>query len=571
MNIAHQEKAFTVTTAAYSLTCPEDRPFVYLNDRAGVRVAELFVASGVHTQAGQDDTTALAGWEVEQNDGSVTLTRHAQSSLWRSKRFRFRLSEQRLTCEIEVEGSATVTTVDYFGGYCSAQPRWGSGYFWSGQAFRQGFNPEPYIDETFTFAPSGGSVIDLTGVPIPNKGSWFFTPPPFCFAFEIATGWLGIGVEARPGENRYCEFGYHGQREAFSLSLDYAGYLRVDGTYTLPAIGFDFGADPYDAIARHAEALRAQHYAPRVAQPKPRWWREPIFCGWGAQCGLARVSGARAPELARQEHYEDFMRTLEARGIAPGTVVIDDKWQAAYGENTVDPDKWNDLPGFITRQHDAGRRVLLWLKAWDPDGLPAEECVTNSAGVIVAADLTSPAYERRLRAAVRRMLSPQGYNADGFKIDFTARIPASPGLHSASDVWGLELMRRYLSIIYSEAKQTKPDALVIAHTPHPYLADVLDMIRLNDINTGKDVNAAMQHRARIAALACPNALIDTDNWPITDLAAWRKYLPLQVQLGVPALYCVTEIDNTGEQLQDDDYALVRDLWAQYRAAIDPMA
>jgi hypothetical protein len=108
---------------------------------------------------------------------------------------------------------------------------------------------------------------------------------------------------------------------------------------------------------------------------------------------------------------------------------------------------------------------------------------------------------------------------------------------------------------------------VIAHTPHPYLADVVDMIRLNDINVGKDVNAAMQHRARIAQLACPDALIDTDNWPITDLAAWRRYLPLQIQLGVPALYCVTEIDTTGEPLEESDYALVRDLWAQYRAAI----
>ena len=567
MNVTHQSNAFTVTTATYSLVCPEGRPFVELYDRVGQRFAELFVASSIHTQAGQDDTTALAGWEVEQSADSVTLTRDAGSSIWRGKRFRFRLYEERLIYEVEVEGSGTVTSVDYFGGYYSAQPRWGSGYFWSGQAFKQGFNPEPYIEEVFTFASSSGSVIDLTGVPIPNKGSWFFTPPPFCFAFENASNWIGMGVEARPGENRYCEFGYRGQRDAFTLSLDYAGYLNIDGAYIMPAIGIDFAADPYAAIARHAEALRAQNYAPSVAQPKPAWWHQPIFCGWGAQCGLSRVGGGRAPEYARQLYYESFMSTLEAHAIAPGTVVIDDKWQETYGENAVDPAKWTDLPGFIARQHDAGRKVLLWLKAWDPEGLPAEECVTNNAGVIVAADLTNPAYERRLRTAVERMLSPQGCDADGFKIDFTARIPASPGLHSASDVWGLELMRRYLSIIYTEAKRTKPDALVIAHTPHPYLADVLDMVRLNDINVGKDVNVAMQHRARVAKLACPDALIDTDNWPITDLAAWRRYLPLQVQLGVPALYCVSEIDTTGEPLEEADYELVRDLWAQYRARI----
>src|SRR5690606_31690648 len=119
-------------------------------------------------------------------------------------------------------------------------------------------------------------------------------------------------------------------------------------------------------------------------------------------------------------------------------------------------------------------------------------------------------YEARLRTAVRNMLSPDGYDADGFKIDFTARIPSGYGLRIHEEVWGLELMRRYLSIIYSEAKQTKPDALIIAHTPHPYLADVVDMIRLNDINMDKDVNRAMLHRAKVAMLACPEAIIDTD-------------------------------------------------------------
>src|SRR5690606_17297622 len=140
----------------------------------------------------------------------------------------------------------------------------------------------------------------------------------------------------------------------------------------------------------------------------------------------------------------------------------------------------------------------------------------NGAGTRVAADPTNPAYERRLRAAVRWMLGAEGYDADGFKLDFTARIPSGPGLALHGDAWGLELMRLYLSILHSEAKATKPDALMMTHTPHPYLADLVDMIRLNDINEGSDVNAAMRHRARVAGIACPDALIDTDNWPIPD-------------------------------------------------------
>jgi hypothetical protein len=172
------------------------------------------------------------------------------------------------------------------------------------------------------------------------------------------------------------------------------------------------------------------------------------------------------------------------------------------------------------------------------------------------------------------MLGPDGYNADGFKIDFTARIPSGPGLKIHGDVWGLELMRLYLGIIYDEAKRTKPDALIITHTPHPYLADVLDMVHLNDtlelkrrINPaiGRHIGQVMEHRAKIAALACPNALIDTDNWPMLDRAAWRTYTQQQPDLGVPALYFVDRIDLTQEPLESADYDLIRDAWARWRA------
>ena len=484
MQVMQTNQQITVKAERYTLQTQTDRPFVMLYDAQGQTIADFFVASSVHSVGGQDDTTALEAWVLEQHADRVSLICRAQSSIWRSKCFHFQLYEDRLRYKVEVEGSGRITAVDYFGGYCSALLRWGSGYFWSGQSFQQGFNPEPVTGEVNHFAPSGAAVIDLMGVPLPNKGGWFFTPPPFCFAFEIESGWISMGVEARPGENHYCEYAYRGQPGAFSLALDYAGYLNVDGHYTLPAIGIDFARDPYSAVETHCDALRASGLAAQVNQAKPAWWYEPIFCGWGAQCGLARDGGGRAPDYARQENYEGFLEVLSAKAVSPGTVVIDDKWQKAYGDNVVDEDKWPDLPGFVAQQHEDGRKVLLWLKAWDPEGLPQAECVTNRAGQVVAADLTSPAYVQRLQESVERMLSPQGYDADGFKIDFTARIPASPGLKSAGDIWGLELMRRYL--------------------------------------------------------------------------------PLQIELGVPALYLVTQVDTTGEALEDEDYALLRDHWAQYR-------
>ncbi|MBE2270517.1 MAG: hypothetical protein IAE80_19930 [Anaerolinea sp.] len=552
-----------VRASTYSLAPATDRPYVILFDPQGKRRAELFALAGVHTLTGRDDTVAVGAWTVEEHPGEICLSLTVASSLWQRKTIRFRCQAERFSYEIEVEGRGDLTDVTYFGGYSSAHVRWGSGHFWSWHDWKRGFNPEPTSQEQVFFNPAASSAIDLGGVPLPGKASWFFTPPPFAFAFGLGKRWVGIGVEAVPCANRYSQLTYRAQSGGFAFDLSFDGYTHVDGTYTLPALGFDFAPDAYAALGCHVQALRDQQFAvsPHTAD-LPAWWNEPIYCGWGSQCHVAAMAGERAPDFARQPLYEEFLGALEHHGIVPGIVVLDDKWQLTYGDNRVDPAKWHDLRGFIDAQHAAGRKVLLWLKAWDAEGIPADECITNAAGVKLAVDPTNPAFEQRFRESIRVML--QDYDADGFKLDFTARIPTSPGLRLYENVWGLELMKRYLSILYSAAKSVKRDALVMAHTPHPYLADVLDMIRLNDVNAGKPVNPAMTHRARVATLACPSALIDTDNWQMPDKAAWRAYVQLQPTLGVPSLYYATHIDSTGAALTEEDYALVRAAWAQYR-------
>ena len=382
-----------VKTNTYTLVCAEDRPYVYLRSADGSSLASLFVPGSVHALQGQDDTTVLEDWRLEKNGDEQILSISAQSSLWDKKTYRFRCSKTRFRFETEVTGAGRLTDAHYFGGYYSGQARWGSGFFWSGHSFKRGFNPEPTTDENYSFAPSAGSLIDLTGVPIQGKAGWFFTPPPYCFALEHEHGWFGVGVEAPPGENRYTDFHYRGQRSGFHFSLAFEGHTEVDGTYQLPALGFDFAANEYEALGAHVKALRSQNFVP-VPKPKekPAWWSEPIFCGWGSQCHLAAQADGRAPDFSRQACYEQFLETLSRHDLSPGTVVLDDKWQTTYGENRVDEAKWPDLTGFISRQHEAGRKVLLWLKAWDAEGVPEGECVTNVAGQPLAVDPTNPAF-----------------------------------------------------------------------------------------------------------------------------------------------------------------------------------
>jgi len=576
---------------SYSLTFPTDRPFVYLADRAGLRLAELFVLSSAHTLSGLDDSVAMEPWQVYESGTETVFSMRVSSSLWDAKTVEFRCLPHRMTYQITVEGQGMLSEVRYFGGYSSAYPRWGSGFFPSGNTFLRGFNPEPNTHNEPYFDPAGGTVIDLSGAPLPGKRHWFFTPAPFCLAFETPAGWVGLGVEPDKGENRFTEYRYHAG-PGFSLSLAYDGMTQVCGRYRLPAIGFDFADDEYAVLAAHVTALRAAHKSPSPNVYHPEWWSRPIFCGWGAQCAHAAADhgyGLQKPDhpdfvaflatmkyasqYARQNFYEEWLGSLARTGVVPGTVVLDDKWQRTYGDNAVDVEKWPDLPGFVERHHAEGRHVLLWLKAWDCEGVPDEECILNAAGLPLAVDPTNPGFERRLRASVQRMLSADGYSADGFKIDFTHRIPSGPGLRIHGTSWGLELLRNYLGIIHDEARAIKSDALIMAHTPHSYLTDVVDMIRLNDMLdltelddpvAGWDIARAMELRARVARAACPEAPIDTDNWPIRNKAVWREYVQLQPRIGIPSLYFATHIDLTQEPLEAEDYDLIRETWQWHR-------
>jgi hypothetical protein len=564
MKISFDPGSNRISTGRFSLLIQPNKPFLLLSDSEGLEIAELFPFSSVHTAQGLDDTTQTSAWEVTRNAEEILLECNASSSIWQNKRYRLRCTSTSLHYWIEVEGEGNLTEVDYFGGYCSSSLRWGSGYFESGNSFLEGFTPEPNTREAIYFPASSSERIDLTGVPIPGRDGWFFTPSPFCFCFRTRAGWLSAGVEASPLENRFSDYQYQAGDRWFHFTLAYDGMTRVHGSYSLPMLSIYFADDPYDALKLHAEALRERNWAASSHPGQtPAWWREPIFCGWGAQSNLASKVEGWTPDFATQDNYNQFLAELDMHGINPGTVVIDDKWQQHYGENSVDPQKWPDMGGFVREQHERDRKVLLWLKFWDPDGLPADECITNAGGAIVAVDPTNPKFITRFTESIRYLLASESLNGDGFKVDFSARIPCGPGMRIHQDVWGLELMKTMLKLLYTTAKAVKPDALIITHTPHPYLAPYLDMIRLNDINRGKDLIKAMVHRQKVARIACPDALIDTDNWPITNKADWLAYLDIQSDLGVPALYYSSEIDATHEKLTTADYARLRNQWKRY--------
>jgi hypothetical protein len=413
------------------------------------------------------------------------------------------------------------------------------------------------------------AVIGITGDGEPGRHHWFFTPAPLYLAWgdEQEREWLDLGVVAPVEELTFVELAYVPRDGGFHLRLEYEGHTSVDGEFAAPALVLTPGVrDPYDGLRRHREDLVARRAAPPVAERyRPAWWQKPMFCGWGAQFHLAETSGRPAADFATQESYDAFLDRLEAEAVAPGTVVLDDKWQTAYGTNEPDAAKWPDLRAWIVSRHERGQKVLLWWKAWDPEGLAPELCVRTPAGAAVAVDPTNPATRDELARQITALLSPDGLDADGLKIDFTARAPSGRALELHGRTWGIALLHELLAVVHAAAKAAKPEALLVTQTPHPAYVDVADMIRLNDMIGGHDsVVPQMRFRAEVARAACPELLVDTDDWRVPSLDAWREYLEAKPELGVPSLYYATHIDSTGEALEESDYHLLRAVWDRWQ-------
>lgn len=560
-----------VETPRYRLELAPDGLRANLFSRRGDPLLALRPLAALDTVDGTDETLSVS--PPRAVDGPVpTFEVERRSTRWERAGATLVCGDHALELRTWVRGRGVLTDVHLLGGR-SLAPGTPTGFLPTGSTARTLFSPNPE-DPDRPVRPAGEpAVVGVSGDSEPGRGRWLFTPAPLWLALGSADGWLGLGLAAPVEELTFVQLGYRPVGGAFSLVLEYEGHTRVDGKFDAPAVVLEPSLeDPYVGVARHRDHLVGRGFAPApAARQTPAWWSEPIFCGWGAQCHLARADVRAARDFATQERYDEFLAHLERQGVVPGTVVVDDKWQEAYGTCEPDRAKWPNLRAWVAARHERGQRVLLWWKAWDPQGLPPELCVRTADGLPVAVDPGNPATRDALREIVSRMLERDGIGADGLKVDFTARTPSGTALSAAGPRWGIALLHELLELVYAAAKDAKRDALLVTHTPHPSFAGVTDMIRLNDmVSPGRPGRAAvteqMRHRAEVVRAACPALLVDTDDWCVPDLEAWRAYLELKADLGVPALYYVSHLDATGESLTADDYEALRRTWARWREA-----
>ncbi|WP_314505016.1 hypothetical protein [uncultured Microbacterium sp.] len=565
-------------------------PYFELSDAEGSRWMRLSALSSAHTREGRDETTAVREPTVAVDDDAIVIVVSTESPAWSARALVVRCTGEAIELTLEAEGDGALEDVTLLGGD-GVLPSGASGTFRSGLDAKSIYVPSPTEPVAFVRPVWSAASLGVVGDADPGRLNGVFSPPPFALAFgrdpavdAFAPGpgaWLGLWLRGAVEELGFTTLRYEPVDDGALLRLNYEGHTRVDGRWRSPTIVIRPVDSPKHALEAHRSDLVAHGHAPAGRYPPASWWLQPIFCGWGGQ--VARGGTADAPAFCRQEVYDDFLAALSQASLEPGTIVVDDRWQAQYATAEPDAEAWPDLRGWIARRHAEGRRVLLWWKAWDPTGLPVDECITDAAGRAVAADPGSPAYLSRLDGIIDRLLGRGGLDADGFKVDFTQRTPSGATMRSAADsdgVWGVAALHRLVGRIHRTAKAVKPDALIITHTVHPSFGDICDMVRTNDVLehdvTGAPVSVAAQLRARfeIVAATMPDHPVDTDQWPMPSRDEWLDYARTQGGLGVPALYYIERVADDIDRLDPaevilpEHLAVIQGTWADYRSALE---
>lgn len=570
----------TLTTTERELVVAgDDWTFSARRDAAEARLVaggtdwgRLSLLAGVDRADGRDETHHVDEITVRDRERDrIVLVLTQATSAWHRKATVVTCTPGGVEVHVEVEGAGPISEVTLLGGR-AVLPTGAAGTFRSQLVATRVFDPTPTQPVAVVRPATSAVTLGVVGDAEPGRLNGIFSPPPLVVALGTAEAadadglWLSLGLRDEVERLTFTQLRYEPVDGGFLVRLDYEGHTRVAGRWESPRLVLATAASAYDAVSDYRVHLERHGLARGPQRPREDWWSRTIFCGWGAQCAEAAVSGGSAMDLARQDHYDRWLARLEEHGLRPGTIVIDDQWQTDYGLPGVDTDKWPDLRAWIARRHAAGQKVLLWWRAWAPHGLPVDECVLGATGRPVAADPTNPAYRDRLRRILAELLGPDGLDADGLKVDFTQRAPSGSSLVAHGDSWGAAMLHQLLTTIYAGAKAAKPDALVITHTPHPSFGDVCDMVRLNDVldtdTDGRPVPAAEQllFRHAVVSRSMPDHLIDTDQWPMQTRADWLGYAEQQAGLGVPSLYYVERIDNSGEEIAGADLEQVAAWW-----------
>ena len=594
--IAERKKhgVLRVETARYALEIRLEHAVALLDVKRSHQRYMFFPGGACNTTHKRDGTVSFGRPSLRSQTGQCMIELPEQSSLWTRKTGCFVCREHSIEYFYTLEGRGKVDRALFFRGYHAGEERGFAGNF------DEIYNTAPNHQERLYYHPAESFFISFGNNPTGSAGGQAMASPCQCMGLHDRRDrdYVSVGLAARPGGYTWDAMEWNppvaipatpfppDSMVAGGFAATYEGRLRVDGTWESPRLILTFARGQQEVLPSYLKHCYRHGYLPRPRRRRRvQWWHEPIYCTWHDQVAMAGAvtdrdgKGGRLPAMAlcTQELADRWLSMLEKKGCKPGTVILDATWQKHLNTAEADTKKWPDLRGWIERCHATGVRVFVWTAAWSTGGLPRRECITRD-GEPVACDITHPDYQRRFRRMVRGWFSdaPDCLNADGVKLDGLLSLPTGKGLRNRGNLWGLELQRQYLQVLYDEAKKHKRDACVSTYVANPYLAPFSDMVRIGDMYTTRlTPHETMLHRAEVYTQTMPYAVIDTDgqfcHYVLDDYA---NELTEQAKIGVPTLYTAERVFRQrfylpafNTQLTQTDYEEFARVFAAYRSKI----
>ena len=412
-----------------------------------------------------------------------------------------------------------------------------------------------------------------------------FSPPPFAVAVrdEAAKRRTLLNIAAERGHHLFATATFAADAEGVTVTVELEGHSDPETERDFIRLELTEAVESESNLELLKRGLALAY--PEASAPKKKydWWRLPIFCAGGAGGAFAfHLFGpggeARCMPFATEWMVQRNLDILKSVDMPIGSVIIDCGWSPG-GLWKPHHGYWPDLKGWIAKKHQEGIKVILWLGLWFTEGLPDKWCLmANPNGKLQYwdpllnkdtfidtdkperfwADAGNPEYLEFVAQQIRELVSPDGYDADGFKIDMLQMTPCErfaqgrehwdkplkvlPKTHPktvSGAKWGVELLYDLQKTIHDAAKSVKPDVLVNSSTGHPYFHDTFDMLRLHDtchIDAETNVYETMAERARLSRAALPAHEIDTDNWIHSYYDKWMDYTLNSYKLGTPCLF-----------------------------------
>ncbi len=574
MYTERKEGTYFVKAGSYALALAEERIDFLV---AGEVLASLRPVSAVNTcgegdKENVDAETGPVRFSAVIEGGSAAFCWESASSLWEKKEYIVRCFETHFEYFIRVTGRGAVDTVNYFSGNL-AEGRPGSMY-----EFDLGFTPIVTV--------TGQKQCYFSAMESQEVFSYLMVPPLFVYSFSTpgVAQKMAFGLAAERGEHNFTQFNYKtrsdAKRRRFWFWTDQSGHTVVDGMWETPRVLCYTAESDLAALQAYSDYYYANGLARQKppGERRPRFWYGPMTCGWleqyayGNRHGGSYKSYDECTALACEEVYRNLVRQLKEKKLYPTLMIIDDKWQQTYGDQTPNRDQWPDLRGFIDwNREENGIYTMLWFKLWDAEGLPEEMCMWDPKEKRPVADPTNPKYRAHLKEMLYHLLSgDEGCcNAYGLKLDYAFWQPVGRGADSYSGKYGVELFLELISYIYRCAKEIKPEAVINCSPCHPLFAEFCDQARLHDYYIDlRRCYEEFKFRKEVYEAAMPGVLFDTDGAAFSSYRDTMRYMRLAPTLGIPDLYCISPMPSL--ELGDDDWACVSEVWAEYCRRIERM-